>query len=143
MAAYEKAPGQQRATKMFRDVGWQFPARGDHDKTEWSENVARSVLIRNSTIASGEKLLRDPEKLVSLREIHGKIEVGEMEGSGFSKCCDVGKVEWLVIRGISDFGDHLKDDQFHDFASRTAAVVAVDVVNHLVTMGLLDRRNFA
>jgi hypothetical protein len=37
---------------------------------------------------------------------------------------------WLVVRGISDFGDDLKDDRFHDFAARAAATVVVDFLAH-------------
>lgn len=140
LASYDKNSAQGRAGQKFVNANWRFPTpRSERDKAEWDANVAKGVLIRTSTIASGEKLLKDPEKLISYREIHGKIEVGEMEGSGFSKVCDAEKVDWLVIRGISDFGDSLKDDRFHEFASRTAASVAVDVVEYLVGMKFFDR----
>jgi nucleoside phosphorylase len=138
MMAYDISAAQQDATHLFTDLGWEFPI-GRPDDIEWVANVADRIFIKKATIASGEKLLRDPGKLISLREdIHGKIEVGEMEGSGFSKACAAEKVEWMVIRGISDFGDHLKDDRFHAFASRSAAVVAVGFVEHLVSMGILE-----
>lgn len=135
--AYDESVAQQNATRLFAKLGWEFPV-GRVGDNEWVSNVADQISIRKATIASGEKLLRDPGKLISLREnIHGKIEVGEMEGSGFSKACAAGQVEWMVVRGISDLGDHLKDDRFHEFASRTAAAVAVGFVEHLVSMNLV------
>src|SRR5678815_5487340 len=41
-----------------------------------------------------------------------------------------GAVPWLIIRGISDFGDGLKDDRFHAFASCAAAAVLYDFIAH-------------
>jgi hypothetical protein len=52
---------------------------------------------------------------------------------------------WLVIRGISDFGDELKDDRFHGFASCAAAAVLHDFVAHGLDLGTAsspgDRRH--
>ena len=77
----------------------------------------------SAPIASGEKLLRDQSKLLAVRELHGKTEVGEMEAAGVVEACRRGPVPWMVIRGISDFGDEFKDDRFHTFASCAAAAV--------------------
>ena len=83
-----------------------------------SRNVASAISVRTATIASGEKLLRDPAKLLEVRrDIHGKVEVGEMEASGLVEACRLRGIPWLVIRGISDFGDDLKDDRFHHLAA--------------------------
>jgi hypothetical protein len=96
---------------------------------EFAEHVATSIAMRLGTIASGEKLLRDPAKLLSVRdEIHGKTEAGEMEAAGVVEACRRANVPWLVVRGISDFGDELKDDRFHAFAARAAAAVLVDFI---------------
>lgn len=94
--------------------------------------VSKGVMPKAATIASGEKLLRDPEKFRQLRELHGKVEVAEMEAAGIFAACTQHGVPSLVVRGISDFGDKRKDNSFHDLASRAAAIVAAD----LVTFGL-------
>ena len=91
-------------------------------------HVAEGIEITLSTIASGEKLLRDENKL--RKDIHGKTEVGEMEAAGFVAACLRSHVDWLVIRGISDFGDTLKSDYFHKLASIRAVVTAADLVSH-------------
>ncbi len=59
---------------------------------------------------------------------HGKIEAGEMEAIGFWTACTRQGVRWLVVRGISDFGDELKDDRFHVLASAAAAAVTADFI---------------
>ena len=75
--------------------------------------------------------------LLHVREnVHGKIEVGEMEAAGFVEACRPGDVQWLVVRGISDFGDTLKNDAFHDLAARAAATVLVDFLTHGLELDL-------
>jgi nucleoside phosphorylase len=82
---------------------------------------------RLATIASGEKLLRDPAVLAGLRgEMHGRIEAGEMEAAGIAEACRRAKVDFVTIRGISDFGDAKKADHAHLRASVGAAVVCAD-----------------
>ena len=90
--------------------------------------VAVDVMPRPATIASGELLLRDPDKFRALRDLHGKVEVGEMEGAGVFAACAQQDVPVLVVRGISDFGDTQKDNRFHDIAAKAAAVVTADYV---------------
>lgn len=102
--------------------GLEFPA------TSSAGDVSKGVMPKTATIASGEKLLRDPEKFRQQRELHGKVEVAEMEAVGIFAACTQHKVPSLVIRGISDFGDEKKDNSFHDLASRAAAIVAADLV---------------
>ena len=91
---------------------------------EFEDNVAREPSVRELPIVSSDTLLRDPELLVLLREqLHQQICIVEMEAAGFIKAC-AGRhpqIPWLVLRGISDFGDALKHDGFHGLASRAAA----------------------
>lgn len=90
--------------------------------------VAKSLTVRSATIASGEKLLRDPEKFQAIRNLQGKIEVAEMEASGVATACHRSGALFLVVRGISDFGDSVKDDRFHEIAAKGAAIIAVDFI---------------
>ena len=90
--------------------------------------VSKRSMPQAATIGSGEKLLRDPEKFRQQRDLHGKVEVAEMEAAGIFAACTQHSVPSLIIRGISDFGDTKKDNTFHDLASRAAAIVAADLV---------------
>lgn len=130
-------PDTKRLKERFERLQGVFPAPPRGKKKEWKEHVASSITCRlQETIASGEKLLRDPSKLLEVRrDIHGKVTVGEMEAAGLVEACRLGNVPWLVIRGISDFGDDLKDDAFHGFASKTAAVVMADFISHALDFG--------
>lgn len=96
--------------------------------------VASTVFPRQATIASGAKLLRDPDKFRALRDLHGKIEIGEMEAVGIATASLQAGSLYLVIRGISDFGDEKKDNRFHSPAAKAAAIVAVDFIRHGLTI---------
>lgn len=124
------APEPERLAEAFQRIGGTFPVPPQGREDEFSEHVATSISAALSTIASGEKLLRDPSKLLEVRRMHGKTEVGEMEAAGVVEACRRGTVPWLVVRGISDFGDDLKDDQFHAFAAGVAASVLSDFLVH-------------
>ncbi len=85
-------------------------------------------------IASGEKVLADG-RLSILNAKHDKVRAGEMEGYGFAVACASHRpqIPWLVIRGISDYGDATKDgsaeksaevfdkDEYHLAAAVSAA----------------------
>ena len=92
--------------------------------------VTSRLTVSPATIASGEKLIRDPELLAGLRLQHDKVCVAEMEAYGVVDACDKQNVPALVIRGISDFGDSSKDSTFHKVASEAAAIVAIDYLTH-------------
>ncbi|HDS1311704.1 TPA: hypothetical protein QEK57_004133, partial [Stenotrophomonas maltophilia] len=119
---------EARLLKSYQALGIELPEQVD------AGPVAKSVLPKTATVASGEKLLRDPEKFLGMREIHGKIEVAEMEGAGlFAACANFGKPV-LMVRGISDFGDSKKDNRFHLLAAQAAAAVTVDYIANGMTL---------
>lgn len=75
-----------------------------------SQDSAPKKLHSSIWIASGEKVMGDG-KLEELNKEHDKIRAGEMEGYGFAQACKQHRppTPWLVIRGISDYGDKTKD----------------------------------
>lgn len=135
-------PDSRRLAELFERIRGAVPTAPRGQEEEWKQHVAPSIECKTQvTIASGEKLLRDPTKLLDIRrEIHGKVEVIEMEAAGFVDACELANVPWLVIRGISDFGDELKSDAFHDFASRSAAAVMADFIAHGLDLGMEHAR---
>ncbi|OJT25535.1 hypothetical protein BO221_06590 [Archangium sp. Cb G35] len=119
-------PEPKRLDARFQARDWSIPRPPEGREKLFGAHVASRMTVKTATIASGEKLLRDPGKLLELRSLDGRTEVGEMEAAGLMAACERNGIPWLVIRGISDFGDELKDDHFHDYASRTAAIVLAD-----------------
>jgi nucleoside phosphorylase len=124
-------PKESDLLALFASTGGRFPTARPGEEEVYKKEVASTISSRPATIASGEKLLRNPDQLKTLRrDMHGRIEAGEMEASGIMTACHRTGVPWLVIRGISDFGDEFKSDEFHIFAARTAAVVLSDFIQN-------------
>ena len=95
--------------------------------TEWRPEVTVGV------IASGEKLLEDNGALLEqVAREQGRVKAGEMEGAGFSQVCENEKVNWLVVRGIADFGEGVGRTKNWQRPATYAAVSAL--------MSLLDRK---
>ena len=75
-------------------------------------------------IATGEKVRRD-SSLVALAKRHDeRIKAADMESTGFAG--QVGDVPWAVFRGITDFGNPKKADNWHGFAALAACVAVRD-----------------
>jgi nucleoside phosphorylase len=127
---------RKRIEALFRSMGGQFPKAPEGKEEEYRRHIASGIAVQLATIASGEKLLRDPSKLRDIRrDVHGKVAVGEMEAAGIVEASRRANVPWLVVRGISDFGDELKDDSFHEFASLAAAAVLTDFIQYGLDLG--------
>jgi tetratricopeptide (TPR) repeat protein/nucleoside phosphorylase len=120
----------ERLRARFRQGGVTSPPPTSGSETLHQGHVATWPNVKAATIASGEKLLRDSARLAEICSLHGKIEAVEMEAVGVMVSCERNGIPWLVVRGVSDFGDELKDDRFREFASRAAAAVLVDFIEH-------------
>jgi hypothetical protein len=63
-----------------------------------------------------------------------------MEAAGLAAACDQCGADWLVIRGVSDFGDKRKTANYQPFAAQMAAAVARDFVEVGLQLGLARPR---
>jgi len=131
IANYDTKAAEPRVNSRFRALGGAYPIPAPGSEVEYRTHVATAPRIRTTTIASGEKLVRNDRVLYFLRtSLHGKIEAVEMEAAGFVVSCQRAGVPWLAVRGISDFGDQFKNDLFHELAARMAALVTRDFLEY-------------
>lgn len=119
---------ENRLSIIYKDLDITFPEQVG------TNPVAKDLLPKTATVGSGEKLMRDPEKFKSLRELNGKTEVVDMEGAGVFAACANHEKSVMMFRGISDFGDSTKDNLFHKLASKAAAAVTVDYIANGLTL---------
>lgn len=92
-------------------------------KFDGLDSQAAPELHQGGIIQAGEKLKRDgrlPETAMSYSD---RLYAVEMEGSGFAQACRSRKYEWMVVRGISDFGDRRKNDKRQALAALSASFV--------------------
>jgi nucleoside phosphorylase len=71
-------------------------------------------------IASGNTLLKDPSKRDALLTQFG-VKAVEMEGSGIQDATWAHEVGYLVVRGICDYCDRNKNDDWQKYAALAAA----------------------
>ncbi|MDP2128268.1 MAG: purine phosphorylase [Pseudohongiella sp.] len=113
-----------RLQEYAEKLGFSMP------KESTAGEVVARLEVSPATIASGELLVRDPELFKSFKVLHDKVCVTEMEAYGVFDACEKQKLPVLVIRGISDYGDKTKDNNFHNVASEAAAIVTLDYALH-------------
>ena len=103
--------------------------KNDFIRKDWiDEHWLNSVVLKEGVIASGEKLIADGQTLTSLAKIINIDKAtlaGEMEAAGFCEAChSAGVQEYLVFRGISDYGGVEKSDEINDKYQIIAALSA-------------------
>ncbi|KAJ5153393.1 ankyrin repeat-containing domain protein [Penicillium canariense] len=105
------------------DPGERIPR--DTDDSWNTEGDIPAVVIHRGTIASGERVIKDGnlrDKLAAQDE----VLCFEMEAAGA-----LADFPCLVIRGISDYCDSHKNDQWHGYAAASAAAYAREIFFHL------------
>ncbi|MGN9910375.1 5'-methylthioadenosine/S-adenosylhomocysteine nucleosidase family protein [Phytohabitans sp. LJ34] len=76
--------------------------------------------VRYGYIGSANRSLRDARVRDRIAEAHDLLAI-EMEGSGIGSAGFANGLEWFVVRGISDYGEHGTDGRWRGYASIAAA----------------------
>ena len=102
-------------------------------KPDWEKSVDFSM----GGILSGEKLFADGITFKTLADEHqnGKETLaGEMEGYGFSFACTRNNQrDWMIFRGISDFGGKEKSKTTNKENQNIAALSAASIVHFFLS----------
>ncbi|KAL5339858.1 ankyrin repeat protein [Aspergillus crustosus] len=102
------------------ECGCEMVHRLGRDATE-----SPPIVVHRGTIASGELVLKDGIKRDVLQQEYGVL-CFEMEAVG-----TLSDFPYLIIRGISDYYDSHKNDEWHGFAAAAAAAYARQLFFHL------------
>jgi nucleoside phosphorylase len=94
-----------------------------HPDDPWREANPTSPRIHLGTIGSANILLKHPRSRDKLREEH-EIRAIEMEGSGTADAAWSCGRQYLVVRGICDYCDTYKNDDWQYYAALAAAAYA-------------------
>ncbi|KAK2690898.1 hypothetical protein QWA68_010368 [Fusarium oxysporum] len=136
-------PGMKRPGSNFTYQGSEndrlFPSDYDHvgGKTCAKCDISRRIdreerettepMIHYGVIASGNTLIKDATFRDNLAESLGhQCLCVEMEAAGL-----VDRFPCLVVRGICDYADSHKNDQWQRYAASTAAAFAVELLGHV------------
>lgn len=79
--------------------------------------------IHFGPIASGDKVIASDTAACQLFAIHPKLIAVEMESAGVASAAfsAMKRIGFLTIRGICDFADASKNDNWHEYAAHSAA----------------------
>lgn len=103
----------------FRDaLGWSFK-RPDGTK----------VKMHIGQMLSGNKLIDDPSFKQELIDRFPDSIGGEMEGAGVFDACSRAGVEFIVVKGVSDWADGKKHDGYQEMAAASATSLAHHVLS--------------
>lgn len=83
------------------------------------------VVVHRGTIASGELVVKDAKKRDELAHKYGVL-CFEMEAAGA-----LADFPCMVIRGISDYCDSHKNDEWHGYAAAVAAAYSMQLFFHM------------
>ncbi|HEY1350317.1 MAG TPA: hypothetical protein VGF67_11905 [Ktedonobacteraceae bacterium] len=91
-------------------------------------------------LASGSAVRSDnPFKAIQV-PVRGAVAI-DMEGAAFCRVREsFPGVEWFIVKGVSDYADHEKDDSYHLYAATVSAVYALFFLQTYVTQERLPSR---
>lgn len=90
--------------------------------------------VHYGTILSAGTLADSPQFVEELLRIDPEAQAGEMEGAGVYAAAAPDRVEWIIVKGISDWGFD-KDHRARKLAADNAAAFVL----HVLRAGALDR----
>jgi ankyrin repeat protein/nucleoside phosphorylase len=117
---------------LFRSGSQQTLDQDTCAQSNQSETVLRHSRLSSDPkiyyglIASGDRVLKSAHKRDSIRDKIGDILCFEMEACGL-----VTELPYMVIRGISDYADSHKNDQWQPYAAAVAAGCAKELLSYL------------
>ena len=93
--------------------------------------------IHDGNLVSDNVLIRDDhyfDRIVTSN--NDKCQGGDMESSGFVRACQVERLDfpWIVVRGVSDYGDNKKIDMFQSIAAKSASVALRELLTFSINI---------
>ena len=134
--------GEQDRSQDFRTDRLLYGRAQAYEASEWRGEIdaelpeedthdARRPEAHFGPIGSGEKVVADEEALRQLLVACPKMLATAMEGAGVARAAaDHGdrSPAFLEVRGISDYADHLKNDDWHRYAAAAASAFTVGLL---------------
>lgn len=121
----------------------------NYSNTAWREAVAAERPSDGSAfpdvlfgpLAVGDKIVADPDFVARLIGLHPKLIGIEMEsyGAAVAALKDSARPRFLAVRGICDYADESKNDDWHEYAATAAAAFMVGLIQSEPVLGLVEK----
>lgn len=110
--------------KFAEDHSWKEIREGTYDALgRLGDKISRPAASPDAhmkVIASGEKIV-EPSIMEKLGNTNDLVYAADQEAWGFASACKDETVDWMVIRGVSDFGNKAERKRYAVAASANAA----------------------
>ncbi len=110
----------------------------DYKNPDWKANIGHpapngecQLRVHPGMIASSETVIAHKPKMDRLLAAQDSLRAVAMEGYGMAEAALNHKVDFLEIRGICDFGDGNKNDDWHEYAANVVAAYAVGLLHYI------------
>ena len=118
--------------------GWPFFTTGRSEETggrasvdagiDGDQGKGKDVAVHYGLIASGNMVIKDSERRDSLnKSLGGDVLCVEMEAAGI-----MNDFPCVVIRGICDYADSRKNDEWQNYAAAVAAGCAMELLGYVL-----------
>jgi nucleoside phosphorylase len=77
--------------------------------------------IHLGPIGTTSRVIRDPKIFDYIRKVQGRVLGMEMEGNAIGAVAENFEIPMIVVKGVSDYADHSKSDQFPQYAAEASA----------------------
>jgi len=124
--------GEQRRTRqlpsssLLLDRAKNFKASGWHESIQVAlpnsvQGVSYRPQVHFGAIGSGEQVIADEKTLAILIQECPELMAVAMEGAGVARAVHHASLDFIEVRGICDFADPNKNDDWQVYAASTAA----------------------
>ena len=112
---------------MNYDPSWYTLIQSKHPTNSGESEPPR---VHFGPIASGEKVIAAENRASELRRLHPKLAAVEMESYGTAAAVaqSQNRPRFIAIRGISDYADDKKNDNWQEYAADSAAAFTVGLL---------------
>lgn len=110
---YESARISENDNTVYR--GYKLPANSNLINL-YNQKLIRGRLVREGEYACGMKVVDCKEYREDIKEREPEVLAGDQESFFFAHICNEFKVNWIVIKGISDYAYGKMDDDQADAA---------------------------
>lgn len=88
----------------------------------------KGVDVHFGPMLSGEKLIKSKDFRDKLLRYEPEAAGGEMEGSGLYAAASAAKVDWIIVKAVSDFADSEKSYDYQKQAAQNAALFTLHTI---------------
>lgn len=134
----ETSDGKLPAPRQLPTGAFLSARSKDYNALDWKDNIqvqspggGSQPSVHHGVIVSSETVVGNPERMASLLGTHRECRALAMEGYGVAQAAWHKKIDFLEIRGICDFGDGNKNDDWHKYAADVAAAYAVGLLGYI------------